>query len=304
MAEIVYPRCSLVTDNPVWLPYSASVENVGYVVNISPIQLLSLKSLMFSCLARRSDVIILDGEYFHNIHQSIVREQINAVSEARSHGCRFIVVGLIPDQIADGIRQSTILHLKEFSQFVPSIEQAVAMAAEMIKHKSAIESATIAMAIEDGKHTKTGEQDVRLSMGEGVVLTLEVMDRPAIPHPFDSNSAPQTLRFILGFSSTHVAVCGFSRQADMPITAGYVVAESALDLPKGWKTDWNSEALFLGAKIINNGTWTIAWPTPEMMAAPMIIGGKDFKINGKCVVQRTPFSLCLLVREEELADVE
>jgi hypothetical protein len=303
MAEIITPSlCLLLKGLPTEDFHTGdAVEFSGYTLKTPAISLVSLSSLMFKSIARQCDLVILSAEYFHDESVSVVRKSINAIGEARAHGCTIIIVGLKEDRIEESIRESAVTYLKEFALFTPTIRRAIDSAAEMINVKAQQEAEKIDDLVEEGRHVRVGDEAVVLKTKD-FTYNLPVMSSVAVPHPFDVETLDDKLRFILGYSEDQVAVCGITRDPNEETMFGYVVPEATLDLPRGWREKWNSGVLFAGAIAIKTEGWTFAWPSMESEPSLMVIGGIDYQINGKCVVQRTPYCLCVLVDPEEISD--
>lgn len=300
MASIVAPSACVLANSAVWENAEASLAGSGYEVKVPSIPLVSLNSLMFSALARQCDLVILNGEYFHDLPASALREYVNAVGEARAHGCNFIIVGLKSDRIDSLIGKSAIVYLREFAALKETVEEALALAARRLdaEHQKKTD------ALEEGRHVRIadakGNNTVELRVND-FFYSLPVMSSLAVPHPFDGDRLSDKLRFILGYSNDgYVAVCGVTRDEQAPTVSGYVVAEDQLDMPEGWRKDWQYELMRRGMTAYVVGDWKFVWPSVDAEPDLMIVGDEDFRINGRVVVQRTPFCLCTLVKPEEL----
>lgn len=308
MVDIVEPSVCLLEhdDEPLQVRCRAALEEAGYILKKPAIRFVSLPSLMFSSLARQVDVVILSAQYFHLSQVALLRRAINAIGEARAHGCMIIIYGLEASKIAEGLRDSALSYLKEFAVLSPTPEEAVAAAVKMIDPESQKKAEAIAVAIEDGRHTKAEDSKGRSTISmrtKNFSFDLPVMSGLAVPHPFDGDDLNAKLRFIIGYSSDHVALCGITREYGDKTSPGYVVKEEELGLPEGWREKWRSGVLFSGAMTVKHDDWIFAWPSMEMKPDLMVVGGIEYQINGRCVVQRTPYCFCTLVRPEELSDV-
>jgi hypothetical protein len=309
MAEIVEPSvCLLEYEGEPWPPSAPfDLEDAGYILKKPAIKFVSLSSLMFASLTRQVDLVILSARYFHLSQLGLLKKSINAVGEARAHGCKIIIYGLEASGIAEGLRDSALSYLKEFAVLSATQEEAVIAAVKMLDPESQKKEDAIAVAIEDGRHARTEDSKGRSSISlraKNFSFDLPIMSGLAVPHPFDGDDLGAKLRFIIGYSNDYVAVCGITREYGDKTSPGYVVKEEELDLPSGWREKWKSGVLFSGAMAVKHDDWTFAWPSMEMKPDLMIVGGIEYQINGRCVVQRTPYCLCTLVKPEEMSDVE
>lgn len=304
MAEIVNPALGcLFKSGDVPFLIGQLEQRGGYVHHVPFHKVYSLSSLMFIALARRCDLLVIEGEYFHNTPQSILMKYINAVGEARSHGCRIIIVGLDNNKLHEELRDSALAYLREFSKIVGNIDSAIDIALEYVSTKRREAEYLAATAVESGRHVrepmKNGKDEVAFKIGH-VSYKFPVMSGLAVPNPFDVQDESDKYRYIIGHTDNYVAVCSMTNEDSLPRQSGYVVHESHLGLKEGWRDRWKSSVLFSGATVVHRDDWNFVVLTDNVVADLKIIGGVDYKINGKCVVQRVPYCLPVLVDESEL----